>query len=48
MEKYKKVRYLYNVKRKFNLKIIVEVILMRFLKILLYINVYLIDRYFEV
>lgn len=48
MEKYKKVRYLYNVKRKFNLKIIVEVILIRYLKMLLYINVYLIDRYFEV
>lgn len=34
-------------KRKFNLKIIVEVTLMRHLKISLHINVHLIDRYFE-
>lgn len=47
MEKYKKVRHPYNVKRKFNLKIIVEVTLIRHLKISLHINVHLIDRYFE-
>lgn len=47
MEKYKKVRHPYNVKRKFNLKIIVEVTLIRHLKMSLHINVHLIDRYFE-
>lgn len=48
MEKYKKVRHPYNVKRKFNLKIIVEVTLkLRHLKMSLHINVHLIDRYFE-
>lgn len=34
-------------KRKFNLKIIVEVTLIRHLKMSLHINVHLIDRYFE-
>lgn len=40
MEKYKKVRHPYNVKRKFNLKIIVEVTLIRHLKMSLHINVH--------